>query len=129
MSKSKAPRLLRIHGRTHYALVRIHIGRKSVIKAQLRKGKRVVGTKRVEHSKAGTYEVKVNLSKTWLRRYRQRGLKRVTFTLRIVVAGSNGATKVYSPRAYLDVSLEGLGSLLRRAIGGSWPGLCRRRWL
>ena len=102
-SKSRAPRLLRFRGRTHYALARIYIGRKSVIKAQLRKGKRVVGTKRVEHSKAGTYEVKVNLSKTWLRRYRQRGLKRVTFTLRIVVAGSNGATKVYSPRMIVRI--------------------------
>jgi hypothetical protein len=102
-SKSRAPRLLRFRGRTHYALARIYIGRKSVIKAQLRKGERVVGTKRVEHSKAGTYEVKVNLSKTWLRRYRQRGLKRVTFTLRIVVAGSNGATNVYSPRMIVRI--------------------------
>ena len=102
-SKSKAPRLLRFRGGTHYALARVHIGRSSVIKAQLRKGKRVVGTKRVKHLKAGTYEVKVTLTKTWLRRYRQRGLKRVTFTLRIVIVGSNGATQVYSPRTIVRI--------------------------
>ena len=103
LSKSKAPRLLRIHGRTHYALVRIHIGRKSVIKAQLRKGKRVVGTKRVKHSKAGTYQVKIKLAKKWLRRYRHRGHKHVTFTLRIVVVGSNKATRVYIPRVIVRI--------------------------
>jgi hypothetical protein len=102
-STSKAPRLLRFRGRTHYALARVFIGRTSVIKAQLRKGKQVVGSKRVKHSKAGTYDIKVNLSKTWLRRYRQRGLKRITLTLRIAVVGANGATKVYGPRTIVRI--------------------------
>jgi hypothetical protein len=102
-SRSKAPRLLRIRGRTHYALVKVHIARRSVIKAQLRKGKRVVGTKRVRHSKAGTYQLRVKLAKKWLRRYRHRGHRHVTFTLRIVVVGSNKATKVYLPRVIVRI--------------------------
>jgi hypothetical protein len=103
LAKSKAPRLLRIRGRTHYALVRLHIGRRSVIKAQLRKSKRVVGSKRVKHSKAGTYQVKVKLTRKWRRRFHHRGHKHVTLTLRIVVVGSNRSTKVYTPRVIVRI--------------------------
>jgi hypothetical protein len=103
LAKSKAPRLLRIRGRTHYALVRLHIGRKSVIKAQLRKGRRVVGTKRVKHSKAGIYQLRVKLTRKWVRRFRHRGHEHVTFIVRIVVVGSNKATKVYTPRVIVRI--------------------------
>jgi hypothetical protein len=94
-SRSKAPALLRVRGGRRFASATIRIARKSVIKAQLRKGKRVVGTTRVTH-KAGTYVVKVALRKKWRRRYQHQGRKRVTFTLRIVVVGSNRATKVFT---------------------------------
>ena len=103
LSTSKAPRLLRVRGGTHYARFRIYLGRKSVIKAQLRKGKRVVGALRVTHSKAGTYEHTVKVDKKWLRHYHDSGLKHVTFTLTIIVVGSNKATKVYSPRVIVRI--------------------------
>jgi hypothetical protein len=93
-SRSKAPALLRVRGGRGFASARIRIARKSVIKAQLRKGKRVVGTTRVTH-KAGTYVVKVALRKKWRRRYLHQGRKRVTFTLRVVVA-SKLMTKVFT---------------------------------
>jgi hypothetical protein len=102
-SKSKAPRLLRVSGGTHYALFRVSIPGSSVIKAQLRKGTRVVGTKRVKHSKAGTYQITVKMHNKSVRRYRQSGLKHVTLTLRIVVVGSNKATKVYTPRVIVRI--------------------------
>jgi len=94
-SRSKAPALLRVRGGRRFASATIRIARKSVIKAQLRKGKRVVGTTRVTH-RAGTYVVKVALRKKWLRRYRHQGRKRVIFTLRVVVVGSNRATNVFT---------------------------------
>ena len=94
-SRSKSPALLRVRGGRRFASATIRIARKSVIKAQLRKGKRVVGTTRVTH-KAGTYVVKVALRKKWRRRYQHQGRKRVTFTLRVVVVGSNHATKVFT---------------------------------
>ncbi len=95
-SRSKAPALLSVRGGRRFASATIRIARKSVIKAQLRKGKRVVGTTRVTH-KAGTYVVKVALRKKWRRRYQHQGRKRVTFTLRVVVVGNNLATKVFTP--------------------------------
>ena len=94
-SRSKAPALLRVRGGRRFASARIRIARKSVIKAQLRKGKRVVGTTRVTH-KAGTYVVKVALRKKWRRRYQHQGRKRVTFTLRVVVVSKGLATKVFT---------------------------------
>ena len=94
-SLRRAPALLRVRGGRRFASATIRIARKSVIKAQLKKGKRVVGTTRVEH-KAGTYVVEVALRKKWRRRYQHQGLKRVTFTLRVVVVGSNRATNVFT---------------------------------
>ena len=94
-SRSKAPALLRVRGGRRFASATIRIARKSVIKAQLRKGKRVVGTTRVTR-KAGTHVVKVALRKKWRLRYQRQGRKRVTLTLRVVVGGSNRATKVFT---------------------------------
>ncbi len=96
-SRSKAPALLRVRGGRRFASATIRIARRSVIKAQLRKSKRVVGTTRVTR-KAGTHVVKVALSKKGRQRYQRRGRKRVTFILRVVVVGSNGATKIFTPR-------------------------------
>jgi len=94
-SLRSAPTLLRVRGGRRFASATIRIVRTSVIKAQLKKGKRVVGTARVKH-KAGTYVVEVALRKEWRRRYQHQGRKRVTFTLRVVVVGSNRATKVFT---------------------------------
>jgi hypothetical protein len=93
-SRSKAPALLRVRGGRRFAKATIRIARKSVIKLQLRKGKRVVGTTRVTR-KAGTHVVKVALRKKWRLRYQRQGRKRVTFNLRVVVVGNNRATKVF----------------------------------
>ena len=56
----------------------------------------MVGTTRVTR-KAGTHVVKVALRKKWRRRYQRRGRKRVTFILRVVVVGRNGARKIFTP--------------------------------
>jgi hypothetical protein len=93
--RSKAPALLRVRGGRRFASATIRIARKSRIKVQLRKGKRVVGTTRVTR-KAGTHVIKVALRKKFRRRYQRQGRKRVTFNLRVVVVGSNRATKVFS---------------------------------
>jgi hypothetical protein len=93
--RSKAPALLRVRGGRRFASATIRIARKSLIKVQLRKGKRVVGTTRVTR-KAGTHVVKAVVRKKWRRRYQRQGRKRVTFNLRVVVVGSNRATKVFT---------------------------------
>ena len=93
--RSRAPALLRVRGGRRFASATIRIARKSLIKVTLRKGKRVVGTTRVTR-KAGTHVVKVALRKKFRRRYQRQGRKRVTFNLRVVVVGSNRATKVFS---------------------------------
>ena len=94
-SRSNAPALLRVRGDRRFARATIRIARKSVIRLQLRKGKRVVGTTRVTR-KAGTHVVKVTLRKKWRLRYQRQGRKRVTLTLRVVVVGGNRAAKVFA---------------------------------
>ena len=94
-SRSNAPALLRVRGGRRFATATIRIARKSVIRLQLRKGKRVVGTTRVTR-KAGTHVVKVGLRKKWRLRYQRQGRKRVTLTLRVVVVGRNRAAKVFA---------------------------------
>ena len=94
-TRSEAPALLRVRGGRRLAMATIRIARKSVIKVQLRKGKRVVGTTRVTR-KAGTHVVKVALRKKWRLRYQRQGRKRVTLTLRVVVVGRNRAAKIFT---------------------------------
>jgi hypothetical protein len=86
--------LLRVTTGRRFASARVRISRRSVIKAQLLKGKRVVGSRRVT-LKAGTHAVKVFLNAKDRRRFQHQGLKRVTLTLKIVVVASNGVTKVF----------------------------------
>jgi hypothetical protein len=93
-SAAKGPALLRVTGGKLFASLKVSLGRQSVIKAQLLKSKKVVGTARVTH-KAGTYTVKVFLKDKYRRAYRNKGLKKVTLTLKITVVGSNRATKVF----------------------------------
>jgi hypothetical protein len=86
--------LLRVTTGRRFASASVRISRRSVIKAQLLKGKRVVGTARVTRE-AGTHAVKVFLKAKDRRRFQRQGLKRVTLTLKVVIVGSNGSTKVF----------------------------------
>jgi hypothetical protein len=88
------PVLLRVRGDRGFASAVLRLTRQSVVKAQLLKGKKVVGTTRVI-KKAGTHTVKVSLAKKYRRSYLRQGLKRVTLTLKVVVVGSNRFTKVF----------------------------------
>ena len=95
-STSNAPVLLRVRAGTHYASATVRVTRASTIKGTLRWKGRTVGTARVKKSKAGTYVLKVKLAKKWTRSFKHQGRKKVTLSLRIVVVGSNKATKVFS---------------------------------
>lgn len=86
--------LLRVTTGRRFASASVRISRRSVIKAQLLKGKRVVGAARVTRE-AGTHAVKVFLNTKDRRRFQRQGLKRVTLTLKVVVIASNGFTKVF----------------------------------
>jgi hypothetical protein len=86
--------LLRVLGGVHYAQAQVRIARRSVIKLQLLKGKKVVGTARFTRN-AGTPTLRVSLAKKYRKNYQRRGLKRVTLTLRVVVVGSNQAVKIF----------------------------------
>jgi hypothetical protein len=89
-----ATALLRVLGGVHFATAQVRIVRQSVIKLQLLKGKKVVGTARFTR-KAGTPTLKVSLAKKYRQSYQRRGLKRVTLTLKVVVVGSDKAVKVF----------------------------------
>jgi hypothetical protein len=91
---SRTTALLGVKPGLRYASATIRLARKSVIKAQLLKGKRVVGSVRVTH-RAGTHVVKVFLKKRYRQSFQRQGLKRVTLTVRVVVVGSNHVTKVF----------------------------------
>jgi hypothetical protein len=86
--------LLRVLGGVHYAKAQVRIARQSVIRLQLLKGKRVVGTARFVR-KAGTPTLKVSLTRSYRRSLQRQGRKKVTLTLKITVVGSNKATKVF----------------------------------
>jgi hypothetical protein len=94
-STSLAPSLLRVLAGTHYAKATIRLGRQSTIKGKLLWKGKTVGTARVKH-KAGTWVLKVNLTKKWTRSFKHQGRKKVTLTLRLTVVGSNKATKTFS---------------------------------
>jgi len=87
--------LLGVRTRLRSALATIRLKRTSVIRAQLRSGRRVMGSARVVRT-AGTRSVRVNLSREGLSRLRRSGRRSANLTLRIVVAERNGATKVFT---------------------------------
>jgi hypothetical protein len=68
-----------------------------VIKTQLWRGKRKVGTSRVVR-KAGVYDVTVSIDPKVRRALRHDGRKRVQLTLRVVVAPIGGLTRVFRYR-------------------------------
>jgi hypothetical protein len=86
--------LLRVLGGVHYAKAQVRIARQSVIRLQLLKGTKVVGTARFTR-KAGTPSLKVSLTKSYLKSLQRQGRKKVTLTLKITVVGSNHFTKVF----------------------------------
>lgn len=94
----KKPALLRVRSGRRYASATVRITRRSVIKAQLLSGKRVVGTTRVTH-RAGTYVVRVNVAHRQLARLRAGGRTRATLTLKVVVVAANKTTSVFRFRA------------------------------
>jgi hypothetical protein len=95
-STSKAPVLLRVRAGTHYASATVRLGRPSTIKGTLMWKGNVVGSARVKKTKAGTYVVKVNLSKKWTKTFKRQGRKKVTLRLKLTVVGNNKATKSFS---------------------------------
>jgi hypothetical protein len=94
----KKPALVRIRSGRRYASATVRITRRSVIKAQLLSGKRVVGSTRVTHQ-AGTYVVRVNVARRQLARLRAHGHTRATLTLKVVIVAANKATSVFRYRA------------------------------
>jgi hypothetical protein len=95
-STSNAPVLLRVRGGTHYASATVRLGRPSTIKGTLVWKRNVVGSARVKKTKAGTYVVKINLSKKWAKTFKRQGRKKVTLSLKLTVVGNNKAKKTFS---------------------------------
>ena len=93
----RGPALLGVKIGRGYAAATVRITRRSVIKTQLLRGKRVVGTSRVVR-KAGVYDVTVSIDPKLSRSLRHQGRKRVQLTLRVVVAPIGGLTRVYRYR-------------------------------
>jgi hypothetical protein len=91
------PALLGVKIGRGYAAATVRITRRSVIKTQLLRGKRVVGTSRVVR-KAGVYDVTVSIDPKLSRSLRHQGRKRVQLTLKVVVAPIGGLTRVYRYR-------------------------------
>lgn len=93
----KGPALLRVRAGRAFVSATIRISRRSVIRCQLLRGTRVVGTARVVH-KPGTYAVPVRLNPRSRRELRARGLKQTILTLKVVVVAGK-ATHVFRYRA------------------------------
>jgi hypothetical protein len=97
VSVPKGPALLRVRVGRGFASATVRITRRSVIRCQLLRGTRVVGSARVVHN-AGTYVVRVALNPRSRRQLRARGLKQTTLTLKVVVVAGK-ATHVFRYRA------------------------------
>jgi len=94
----RKPSLLGVTAGRGFAEATVRITRRSVIRGRLlRRGTRVVGTKRVV-GRAGIHVVRVSLNRKVRRQLRRRGLERVTLTLRIAVVVRNAATHGFSYR-------------------------------
>lgn len=95
-SRSTAPALLRVKGGTHSASATIRISRASTLKGTLLWKGKTVGTARLKKTKAGTYVLKVKLTKKWAKTFKRQGRKKVTLSMRVTVVGSNKAKKTFS---------------------------------
>ncbi len=93
----RGPALLGAKTGRGFAAATVRITRRSVIRTQLLRGTRVVGTSRVLR-KAGVYDVTVSIDPRVRRALRHEGRKRVQLTLRVVVAPIHGLTRVFRYR-------------------------------
>jgi hypothetical protein len=93
----QGPALLGVKVGRGYAAATVRITRRSVIKTQLWRGSRVVGTSRVVRN-AGVYDVTVSIDPKVSRALRHQGRKRVQLTLRVVVVPIHGLTRVFRYR-------------------------------
>jgi hypothetical protein len=86
-----------------YAVATVRLIRRSVVKSQLlRKGK-VVGSSRAVRN-AGRYDFTVSLDRSVRRRYKREGLKRVNLQLKVVVKGTSvKTTSVFRFRVLVPV--------------------------
>jgi hypothetical protein len=91
------PALLRVRVGRGFASATVRVTRRSVIRCQLLRGRRVVGTARVTHQ-PGAYTIRVAVTRRQLRAMRRQGLKRVTLTLKVVTVADNKATHVFRYR-------------------------------
>jgi hypothetical protein len=90
----RRPALLRVIGGRRFAAATLRLTRRSVIRAQLLQRGTVVGATRTVRN-AGVHVVRVRLNRAVARQLRGRGLRRVTLTLRVVVAPRPGAARVF----------------------------------
>ena len=87
----RRPAVVRVIAGRGFATASVRIPKRSVIKGQLLRGRRVVGVARMVRN-AGTHDLVVRLSRTVRAQLRRQGLRRVTLTLRVVVVPRHGAT-------------------------------------
>jgi hypothetical protein len=86
--------LVRVTTGRRFATATIRVPQHSVIRADLLRRSRVVGSKRAAH-RAGTWSVKVPLRTKSVARFRRQGLKRVTLALRVLVVPDRGARQTF----------------------------------
>jgi hypothetical protein len=86
--------LVRVETGRRFAVATVRVPQHSVIRADLLRRTRVVGSKRVVH-RAGTWRVKVPLRARSVAQFRRQRLKRVTLTLRVIVVPEQGARQTF----------------------------------
>jgi hypothetical protein len=86
--------LVRVTTGRRFAIATVRIPQHSVIRADLLRRTRVVGSKRVTH-RAGTWRVPVRVRARSAAQFRRKGLKRVTLTLRVVIVPDRGARQTF----------------------------------
>lgn len=95
------PAVVHVAAGRGFATARVRLSRRSVVRCQLLRGKRVLATKQVTH-RAGTYPCTVRLSSRTRRALRAQGLKKTTLTLKVVVAAGK-ATHVFRYRVIVKL--------------------------
>jgi hypothetical protein len=103
LPKVKVPKeiaLLGVRPGKGFVTASLRIIRRSIVKAQLRRGDRVLARTRVV-LRAGTRVVRISLPRETIRSLRKRGRKRFPVTLRLRVSERRGTTRVFSYRVIL----------------------------
>jgi hypothetical protein len=85
-----------------FVTARLRIIRRSIVKAQLRRGHDVLARKRVVR-RAGTRLVRISLPREKIRSLRNRGRKRLAVTLELRVSERRGPTKVFAYRVIIPL--------------------------